>query len=244
MPKLLYLSESELNNLTTNIAENVSRYRTDGFEDLRQAPGWAIDLDIEIDPLPLKRMDGSNNRSETDLKNTLLVLEALGELSPSLANEERIWVRLSHIEGFEYSKGRWLDTTQSDEQICKSVRKHFFASTQTGIRDDHSLSRLWWNGYIAKHCYPQDVGKALKLLLTRADVRSNMVERIWLTGRRKLASGVFRIMENDDRVLATEQSFREFMKALNLMGGGIVFESMTDSEIDTFLNSCVDRASV
>ena len=71
-----------------------------------------------------------------------------------------------------------------------------------------------------------------------------MVERIWLTGRRKLAAGVFRIMDRDERVLATEDSFRKFMKSLNLMGGGMVFEAMSEDQIDRFLDSCATRAAV
>ena len=49
-------------------------------------------------------------------------------------------------------------------------------------------------------------------------------------------------MANDPKVLASERSFREFMKSLNFLGGGIVFEAMTDGQIDDFLNRCSDRA--
>lgn len=70
-----------------------------------------------------------------------------------------------------------------------------------------------------------------------------MVERIWLSGRRKLASGIFRIMDSDHRVLATETSFRGFMKALNMLGGGVVFEAMTDAETDDFMKRCADAIS-
>ena len=35
---------------------------------------------------------------------------------------------------------------------------------------------------------------------------------------------------------------REFMKALNLLGGGVVFEAMDDARIDEFLDRCADRA--
>ena len=81
------------------------------------------------------------------------------------------------------------------------------------------------------------------LLLISADVRSNLVERIWLTGRRRLATGVFRSMESDPFVVSSERSFREFMKAINLLGGGIVFEAMTDAEIDAFLARCSAQAA-
>lgn len=239
---LLHLSESKLDQLRSEAAANLHRYRGTGFADLAREPGWAIDLDIKIDVDRLKDLDGSSNRAETDLRDSLLIADVLKGLSPSLANEERIWARLSHVEAFDYSKRRWLRDGMSDEDVLGSVEKHFFARTQTRLRDDHALSRLWWNGFIARHCYPENPGRALELLLTRADVRSNIVERIWLTGRRKLAGGVFRAMDSDPFVLESEASFREFMKAVNLLGGGIVFEAMTDGAVDDFLNRCSERA--
>lgn len=242
MPKLVHFSESVLGSLRERIAENLGRYEGDGFEDLAREPGWAIELDVDADLTALSQLDISDNRAHTDLKNSLLIEESLRSLSPADANEERLWARLSHIEAFNYTKARWLKTSGDADKQTVAVEKHFFARGQTGIRDDHSLSRLWWNAYIVKRCYEGDLARGLELLLTRADVRSNFVERIWLSGRRTLASGVFRTMDQDARVLASESSFRRFMKTLNLMGAGIVFEAMSETEIDAFLRRCTDTA--
>lgn len=240
--KLTHVSESKLEELRTNIARNLERYCGTGFADVTHDPGWAIELDDNIDLTILHELDGSDNRSESDLRNTKLVDRALGNLSPSLANEERIWVRLSHVEAFTYSRDRWLKSVPSDDAKVAAIETHFFARTQTRIRDDHAVSRLWWNAFVVKRCYPADFEKGLELLLSTADVRSNIVERIWLTGRRRLAAGMFRKMDTDPRVLASERSFREFMKALNFLGGGIVFEAMSDTEVDDFLSRCVNHA--
>jgi hypothetical protein len=242
MGLLTHVSESKLEELRSDVERNLDRYLGSGFADLAREPGWAIDLNQSVDLDGLGELDGSSNRADSDLKNTKVVDRVLGTLSASLANEERIWVRLSHVEGFEYSRDRWLKGENDKTSQMAAVEAHFFAKTQTRVRDDHSLSRLWWNAYIVKRCYPGDFSRGLELLLTTADVRSNIVERIWLTGRRRLAAGVFRAMEQDHRVLASERSFREFMKALNFLGGGIVFEAMTDGEIDDFLGRCADRA--
>jgi len=242
MTRLPHLSESMLEQLRSEVERNIDRYRNNGFADLTREPGWSIDLDINFDPSGLEALDGSAKGAAGDLKNTRIVAKVLQDLSPSLANEERIWVRLSHVEGFRYCRDRWLSGLHDDQAVAKAVRLHFFARTQTGLRDDHAISRLWWNAYIAKHCYPHDADRGLELLLTRADVRSSLVERIWLTGRRRLATAVFRSMENDAFVLSSERSFREFMKAINLLGGGIVFEAMTDVEIDSFLARCSAHA--
>lgn len=242
MTLLTHISESKLEQLRKEAAANLDRYRSEGFADIAAEPGWGIDLSSRIEIDGLSELDGTERTAEADLRNSIVVAEVLRDLSPSLANEERIWVRLSHIEAFEYSRQRWIRGEVEDEKALKSVETHFFARTQTRIRDDHAISRLWWNAYVARHCYPENFTKALELLLTRADVRSNLVERIWLTGRRKLAGGVFRAMEGDEFVLSSEQSFREFMKAVNLLGAGVVFEAMTDTQTDEFLRRCSEQA--
>ena len=242
MGKLPHLSEGMLEQLRSEVDRNVDRYRSSGFADLTREPGWSIDIDLDFDPSGFEALDGSERGAAADLKNTRIVARVLQDLSPSLANEERIWVRLSHVEAFPYCRDRWLNGLEGDQAVAGAVRLHFFARTQTGLRDDHAISRLWWNAYVAKHCYPQDPDRGLELLLTSADVRSNLVERIWLTGRRRLATAVFRSMENDAFVLSSERSFREFMKAINLLGGGIVFEAMADGEIDSFLARCSAHA--
>ena len=243
MTILSHLSESRLEELRGGIPGNLDRYRAAGFGDLAKERGWAIDLDPKIDLDGLGELDGSDNRAETDLRDTLVVAEVLKDVSPSLANEERLWVRLSHIEGFDYAQRRWLKEGMDDAALIKAIDTHFFARTQTRLRDDHALARLWWNAHIARHCYPQDFRRGLELLLTSADVRSNLVERIWLTGRRRLASGVFRAMDTNPFVLGTESNFRMFMKSLNRLGGGIVFEVMSDEAIDSFLKRCSDDAA-
>jgi hypothetical protein len=243
MAKLPHLSEVRLEQLRAEVEKDIDRYRGNGFADLVREPGWSIDIDLDLDLTELQLLDGSDNRAATDLNNSRIVARVLKELSPSLANEERIWVRLSHVEAFSYCRDRWLKGLEDPQAVADAVRLHFFARTQTGLRDDHAISRLWWNAYIARHSYPHDPDRGLELLLTTADVRSNLVERIWLTGRRKLATGVFRSMESDTFVLSSERSFREFMKAINLLGGGIVFEAMTDTEIDAFLTRCSAQAA-
>lgn len=242
MAKLPHLSETKLEELRSQVEQNLDRYKGKGFEDLAGDPGWSIELDVDYDGVALRALDGSDNRATTDLKNSKIVAVALGTLSPSLANEERIWARLAHVEGFEYCRNRWLKDLDDPEKLAAAVRTHFFAPNPTGQRDDHALSRLWWNVQIARQCYPQNADHALGLLLTTADVRSNLIERIWLMGRRRLATGVFRAMERHQFVLSSEKSFREFMKALNFLGGGVVFEVMSDAEIDEFLGRCVQQA--
>jgi len=239
---LPHVSESVLDQLRDDVPKNVARYTGDGFRDLAREQGWAIIAKIPVDLDCLSELDGSERTAQADLKNTRIIWQALGKLTPSLANEEQIWVRLSHVEAFAYTQRRWLRNPADADAVAKDVVTHFFAPGQTGIRDDHAISRLWWNGFVARHCYPEDPDKALGYLLSSADVRSNLVERIWLTSRRKLTNGLFRLMDTTPWVLSSEANFRSLMKTLNLRGAGVVFEAMSQAGIDEFLKACVESA--
>jgi len=241
--QLKYLSDRALAHLRGEIRNNAARYQTDGFRDLADDPGWDVGLGIEYDDERLARLDMSTPRmiAPIDLANSKIVGKSLDRLTPTLANEERIWVRLSHVEAFDYARARWL-IPANDGDLPDLIEKHFFASTQTGIRDDHALSRLWWNYEVAKTCAPDNIDSALELILKTADIRSNFVERIWMTSRRSIASAVLKAMQSDPWITDVEQNFREFMKSVNKLGGGIVFEALTESEIDAFVQECASHA--
>ena len=240
---LKYLSDSALSELRNSIPKNIERYTGNGFEEYASLPSWDISLKINFDRNLLATLDTTQQRTiaEVDLANSKIVGKALENLTPSLANEERIWVRLSHLEAFEYSRIRWL-TGKKGEDLVSAIETHFFAPTQTIIRDDHALSRLWWNYHIAQTCMPDNTDKALELILKTADIRSNFVERIWMSSRRNIASAVLRAMDTRGWITDAERNFREFMKVLNRQGGGIVFEALSESEADAFVEECADQA--
>lgn len=243
--QLKYLSDAALTQLRNDIPKNLNRYRTSGFADLATETGWDIPLGVEFDVARLAQLDLSKPRAiaAIDLKNSKIVGEALSGLDSSTANEERIWVRLAHVEAYEYSRVRWIDGVAEDK-LQSAIKDHYFAAGQTGIRDDQSLSRLWWNYEIAKTCQPDDADGALELIMKSADIRSNFVERIWMTSRRNIAGAILRAMKSEAWITAAEQNFREFMKAVNRLGGGIVFEVLSDSETDKFVSECVSYARV
>lgn len=90
---------------------------------------------------------------------------------------------------------------------------------------------------------PDNVERALELILKTADIRSNFVERIWMSSRRRIAGAILRAMESRSEITLTEVRFRTFMKIVNRQGGGIVFEALNDTEADEFVQDCCDRTN-
>jgi hypothetical protein len=237
---LLYISDQVDQRLQESIRENLTRYLESGFADLSTNEGWAIPLSLKVDLTPLTRLSVATG-SEAEVFNSLQVWQCLSHMTPSLANEGRIWTRLCHVEGLAYARARWIGA-RTGEDAEDAVTVHFFGHTRTRRRDDNAIGRLWWNAYIARQAMPGKHHEALKTLLKTADVRSNIVERAWMTSRPSLAGAVLRAIIRSPVSTATEDAFRRFMKTVNRNGGGMLFEAMSSAELDSFVDGCLPKA--
>lgn len=266
MPKLKYVAENILAGLKADVPSNLERYRTSGFGDYADLNGWSMELSsVEVDSLELGRLDPAGG-SAAEVSNSMTVFRSFDGMTPALATEERVWTRLTHFECLDYARKRWplkdepkqktglLDSlTGSKEKVAEQrkvvlhqnisqVETHYFARGRTGYRDDNAISRLWWNAFIAWRVDPEDQEGVLTEMLRTADIRSNLVERPMLSNRASLLRGIIRAMRNHPDVYGTEATFREFMKALNLRGSGVLFESLSDQAADEILLKCRDDA--
>lgn len=240
--KLSYLSESVLDDLRANIQANIERYASGDFLDMSKQNGWAIQArSVDVDHSLLGALHFGQTSADAEVQNSLAVYHALQGMTPSLAREERIWARLTHIECLDYARSRWLQG-KSSEELAQQVEVHFFAGTLTETRDDNALGRLWWNGHIATIASPNDPKTALKLILKTADIRSNFVERTRMVSRPILAQALIRIMAANSWITSVEVHFREFMKVVNRNGGGVLFEVLGADETDRFLEACAAQA--
>ncbi len=243
MIRLKFLSQATLDQLQANIVSHRQRYESGDFLDLETGNGWAIETaGVSMDAAALAALDQSPTNTDVEVRNSIAVFEALPGMTPAVAREERVWARLTHVEALGYSRARWL-RGKSGMVLDKLVADHFFGGGLTAIRDDNAIGRLWWNASIARIASgTADIEPVLRLILKRADIRSNLVERSRTISRPKLARALIRVMSVEPWVTSDEESFRHFMKVLNRNGGGILFEVMSDREIDHFMASATASA--
>lgn len=240
MIKLLYVGEQVAVDLRSSVAENLERYRSSDFLDMESSGNWRIPLSVDADLSELSKLspDGS---PASEIENSMIVGHALGHLSPSIARENRLWVRVSHVEGLNYSRSRWITDNSTDERAVADIIKHFFAPTLTACRDDHAISRLWWNYHIARHIDAANVEAVLKHILHRADIRLSFIERSAMASRPSFSRGVVRLLYSERDLLEAEKLFRGFMKQMNLDGAGLAFEVMSDFKIDALMRQCLEK---
>lgn len=237
--KLLYVGQSVADSLLDNVDDNIERYRSGDFEDLVAQGNWEIATELTYDSAPLNDLNPART-AEAEKQNSVLVWRALREMTPALATENRVWVRFTHLDCLDFCRQRWLDG-QPESKHGEAIRTHFFANTRTRWRDDNAISRLWWNYCIARRLMPDDPVKALDIIFHVLDMRLSTVERPGLFIRPKIAAGILRTFAADEWVLGSDKRWRDFMKVLNKLGAGRVFEVMSDVEVDRLMAACLDR---
>jgi hypothetical protein len=236
---LKLLSAGTVERLATDLDKNLDRYISGDFADLAKQTGWAIETALaRWDPTIVMKLDAGGT-PEAEIKNSLLIYEGLEGMTPALAREERLWARLCHVECLVYARARWLNGAGS---IANQVRIHFFAPGLPGCRDDNAVGRLWWNGYIAWLASPDDVELGLRRLLSRANIRLQIIDRADTAFRQPLISGIVRLLGSDRWFDTYDAAVADFMLEVNKRSGAIVFEALTDDEVDTHLVRCLGFA--
>lgn len=235
---LKYLSVAAISELRKSIKKNLNRYLSGDFKDIIRMSGASIALSLEYDPKPFSDLIPA---SSADVSNAMLVWRALPGMTASLATEDRIWTRLSHMDCLEYARGRWL-AGLPESKLERAIENHMFADTLTRYRDDNAVSRLWWCAYIAKQAWPEDQEAAVKLIMSKTDIRANFIERPLINSRPEIAAAILRAMHREPWVTEQENNFRDFMKTINKYGGGMLFEAVNQIETDKFVSRCLEKA--
>jgi len=239
MQPMRLLATNVVNKLSENIQSNLQRYIEGDFLDMEKEAGWAIETSrARWDPAIAQKLDPSGTPT-AEIKNSLLIYKGLQGLTPALACEERLWARLCHVECLDYARNRWLG---KEEKAESAIQLHFFASGMRGYRDRNAIGRLWWNGHVAALAMPEDIEAGLTLLLTRANIRLQLIDRADSAFRQPLVSGIFRLLENEEWFDSYDAAIADFMFEVNKRSGGIMFEALGRAAVDEHLRDCLDRA--
>lgn len=239
MEPMRLLASGVVDDLSKNIAGNLSRYMEGDFVDLEKQSGWAIETTLaRWDPAIAASLDPSGTPA-AEIKNSLLIYKGLQGMTPALACEERLWARLCHVECLDYARKRWLGKEEAAEP---AVRLHFFAAGLRGYRDRNAIGRLWWNGHVAALAMPDNIEAGLERLLTRANIRLQIVDRADSAFRQPLVSGIFRLLGTEDWFDTYDAAIADFMFEVNKRSGGLMFEALEPEVIDNHLHICVTAA--
>ena len=240
---LKYLWEETCEELNNNIGNNLDRYLNGDFSDILQQTGTVNETDKSFDSDKLAKINKTiRHNSKCDGLNSFRVYSAMPELPKNYATHPGIWVKLCHDECLQYARGRWLNSSKSDEELIRGIKKHFFVSGRTGYRDDNAIGRLWWTGAIIKNIDKKlkpgskELCRKINIVFKFAQSRQSTVERARIFNQTGLAYGIIKYMESGN--LTGERDTREFMKKVNSNASGLVLGVLNKNELDQFISDC------
>jgi Family of unknown function (DUF6339) len=103
-----YLKRATLEELRESVPDNIEVYRSGPFPHLEADFGNFFEGRFEIDEARLGKFKMPDSPTQLyEEHNCLACYEAMADLTPYEARDERIWVYLTHTLFLEYTRCRW-----------------------------------------------------------------------------------------------------------------------------------------
>lgn len=174
MLKITIFKENAVRELFHKVHDNLSIYRTGSFSNLKDSNIF-LQTSCELDEVEAQGVKCTRD-DDNEVNCCLALFKSLTGISEYLARDERLWVRLTHLEFLEYSRMRW-PIPNDDNKAVNHIRKHFFSRGNRGVESDNAISRLWWMSLICSKVKNLPLEECLAILLYQSDVRASIVER-------------------------------------------------------------------
>jgi len=177
---------------------------------------YELDSTVEL-ALP----EGTSQDLNKDSENSTRMLKLLPNLTPANATDERLWATLSFGKFAHYLRERWPHRSSEEGKIGQHIQNHWFANGVRGRMRDNGVSRLWWMGYIAGKVPGLSTQEVYEILFSNSDYRSSLLERNSSTNSVVVLSSILKVTHAAfaKGIKYDRQSFRGFMKEINLLGG-------------------------
>lgn len=234
---LYFINEAPMQKIKNYIDNFKDQYTNDKvwlneyFED----SSWKKTSRITIDDFDLLIPDDNSNY---DLENSRIIYNAMKNLKPYQAVEERIWSYLTHVKFWNYMKKRWpaenyMDNKSNFERAVKE--RYFFSSKSRRALIRNGISRLWWFGYLTYDENNKSNPYALtEILLNTQDTAESVLGRNF-SNNPKLIQSVLKVLKEwDDRYgkLPSRKVIRELCKHISFIGGVTILDTLSNDEIE------------
>lgn len=242
MNKVKYVTSEVAELLAKNVTEHVNWYyrRTENDEThplISQKHIRNANLNGKSLENKLKLSDTPSNRNKHDSENSYTVFQALKNLTPHQATDERLWVYLCHTDCKEYTSNRWLSpTVPKDSKTVQKEISHFFVpskSKQRNLFRSNAVSRLWWMGYLADQVAPDEPQQFLEILLHKQDVAVQVLTRS-ITQNRQLLVPIYEILKEDwkkEKRMFDRAVFRQWMSKIDIYGGVVLLDALSEEQM-------------
>jgi hypothetical protein len=243
--KVRFLKSVSLEELRANVDSNLERYRSGNFDDLAADHSMWFEVNSEYDPKGFEKLKPPKGGNFYEQENCLIFYNSFNNITPYEARDERLWAYLSHTYLFKHAQQRWK-IPDDDEQAVRHIRNHFFASNKRSLERDNVASRLWWMAHLCGRVKGLDRSTVLEVLLHKADVRANIVERPTVSQSLNVFSVLIQKLKSSldaDGSLFERNKFRPLMKEINSVGGFKLLECLPEKDLHKIIDTIAIKVS-
>lgn len=245
--------------LKSKISENESAYINGDFK-------WTVSQENEenlreidapwLDQSEIQKLNSvfSGNDDVDDPRDALILFNALKELPPEHAKDERIWTTLCHVHCLEYVRARnYKFITASDEESRRKIigNRFFMTDLGRGAERTNSLSRLWWYGYCVDQVALElgvSLSDALDVQLKDTDFRANTIERPEVMSSKRMRAAVIanalKHVDADEGQFWSSRNnrpYRPVMRTITERATRIFFPAIAQNELNDMVDLLVDN---
>ena len=237
-----------LKNLNSNFGELKKSYHNhDGeFESL------ALRLDLvdkgsyEIEDKYFRYRDAqmkleTDGLGKFDFDNAKIIYKAFEGLTPADANDERLWVRLTHDHCHKYMVKRWMGGKEKSEKTIEE--RFFYKGRAQSARVRNGIARLWWIAHLTLQ--PHETDEEKKWMFTKAicesqDFITSILERTMGTYP-NVRIGVLEYYIENKAAFGSSKSkkIQQILRDLNNYGGVNLLPLMSKNEVKDIISKLI-----
>lgn len=173
-----------------------------------------------------------------DFDTAVAIYEAYRNISPLFAQQDTLWVYLSHTELFDYLKRRWpiiAKERDTEEKQARFISDHWFIGSHGIIRS--ALMGLWWAVYCSVDTECENPYELTEVLFSNYSFRTMFFGASLIFRHREATLGVLGFLKDNPDVFATNSETRgEYItRYFNQLGGSKQLASLNS---EFFYNEC------
>ncbi len=244
--KLYFMKQSALDYIKQNIGILYKNYyQFDSSE-------WINDL-FDYDPFEIfdevedfELADLNQQPGEIDLQNCKILYSKLNNMTDSQASDERLWAGLTNKTFYSYMRSRWqyakrhLKKTADDSSAI--LLRYFYKNTGRSGMYRNTLARCWWVGRLT---YSEKYSNHWELLdaIGHEDIISKISDIFYsntFSSNTDILEGFcqgLKFFRDRNIYVANREHIRPTTQYLNAIGGGLLLDMFTATEIKNLLLS-------
>lgn len=147
------------------------------------------DLLSKLDPTP-----------NGDLQTAIAIYEAFEDISPVFAQQDDLWVYLTHVDLFDYVKERWrISPEETNEEKINHIEHHWFRDRFQFLRT--TFAGFWWNVRLTVSLEEgKDKYELTRYLFKNTEFRTSSFGELPLIRHRKAMKGILEFVRDNEKM--------------------------------------------